>query len=62
LGAKEVQVIDISTRADAMNEKNIEIVKKATGLFFTGGDQLHITSLMGGTELQRLIHERNAKV
>lgn len=61
LGAKEVQTIDISTRADAMSEKNIETVRKATGLFFTGGAQLHITSLMGGTDLQRVIHESYEK-
>ena len=27
-------------------------------IFFTGGDQLHITSLMGGTELHAAIMER----
>jgi cyanophycinase len=61
LGAKEVQTIDVSTRADAMNEKSIEAVGKATGLFFTGGDQLHITSLIGGTKLQKVIHESYEK-
>jgi cyanophycinase len=61
LGAKEVQMIDISTRADAMAKKNIEAIRKSTGLFFTGGDQLHITSLMGGTDLQKVINERYEK-
>ena len=61
LGAKEVKMIDVSTREDAMSEKHIETVKQATGLFFTGGNQLHITSLMGGTKLQKIIHERYEK-
>ena len=58
LDAKNVKVIDVSSRADAMEKKSIEAIEKATALFFTGGDQLHITSLIGGTEMQKIIHER----
>lgn len=58
LGAKEVQAIDVSSRADAMATENIEAVHEATGIFFTGGDQLHVTSLMGGTPLQNAIFEQ----
>lgn len=61
LGVKDVRVVDVSSRADAIAEENIEAVQQATGLFFTGGDQLHVTSLMGGTELQRIIHARYEK-
>ena len=61
LGVKDVRVVDVSSRADAMAEENIEAVQQATGLFFTGGDQLHVTSLMGGTELQRIINARYEK-
>jgi len=57
LGVKQVEALDVATRGDAMKPESIEAVKKATGLFFTGGDQLHITSLMGGTELQNTIIE-----
>lgn len=58
LGAKKIDVLDVSEREDTSQEKNIELVKKATGLFFTGGDQIHITSLLGGTTLQKIIHEQ----
>src|SRR5687767_6596330 len=51
LGAKHVESIGVAQRIDAQSPKNVEKVQKATGIFFTGGDQLHITSLMGGTEL-----------
>ena len=61
LGAKTVKVVDVSTRADALNEKNIETVSQATGIFFTGGNQFHITTLIGGTELQRLINRMYEK-
>lgn len=38
LGAKQVEAIDVSNRTDAMRPESIEKVKKATGIFFTGGD------------------------
>jgi len=57
IGVKSVQAVDVSSRADAIAEENIKAVREASALFFTGGDQLHITSLIGGTELQKAIHE-----
>ena len=61
LGVKKVQAIDVSERSDSMKQESIEAVEKAMGLFFTGGNQLHITSLMGGTELLETIQERYEK-
>jgi cyanophycinase len=58
LGVDDVRVVDVSTRQDAEAKGALEAIERATGLFFTGGDQLHITSLLGGTEMQRLIHRR----
>ncbi len=58
LGVDDVKAVDVSSRADTLKEDSLEAVKHATGLFFTGGDQLHITSLVGGTEMQALIHRR----
>lgn len=60
LGAKRVEAVDVSVRADAQKPESIEAVKKATGLFFTGGDQLHITSLMSGPELQQAVMDAHA--
>jgi cyanophycinase len=58
LGVDDVTVVDVSQREDAQNEKGLEAVSKATGIFFTGGDQLHITALLGATEMDRAIRER----
>src|SRR5918999_1622368 len=44
LGVDDVKVVDVSSRADALKPESLEAIKHATGLFFTGGDQLHITS------------------
>jgi len=51
LGVKNINILDISKREDAFNEKNIELIRKAALIFFTGGDQLRITSLLGGTPI-----------
>jgi cyanophycinase len=58
LGVDDVQAVDVSSRADTLAPESLEAVEKATGLFFTGGDQLHITSLLGGTGMQALIQRR----
>ena len=61
LGVDEVEVVDVSQRTDTEKESALKAIGQATGLFFTGGDQLHITSLLGGTVMHKLIHERYEK-
>jgi cyanophycinase len=61
LGVDDVSAVDVSARADAEDPEALELIKKATGLFFTGGDQLHITTLIGGSEMQKLIGKRYEK-
>lgn len=58
LGIKHVDVVPIEQREDAFDAGALKKVESADGLFFTGGDQLNITSLMGGTPLHTLLHER----
>jgi cyanophycinase len=61
LGVDDVKAVDVSSRADTLKPEALEAVENATGLFFTGGDQLHITSLVGGTRMQQLISRRYEK-
>ncbi|WP_205503213.1 cyanophycinase [Rufibacter psychrotolerans] len=58
LGLTNVEVLDIRSREDTAKEEYMKLVKKAAGIMFTGGDQLKLTSILGGTELMRLIKER----
>ena len=51
LKVKNIKVLDISERTDAFEELNVELIKEASLIFFTGGDQLRITSLIGGTPI-----------
>lgn len=51
LGIKNIDKLDISTREDAFNKKNVELINNSNLLFFTGGDQLRITSMIGGSPI-----------
>ena len=51
LGFNNIQVVDVNHRVDANNLDYCNILSSCACIFFTGGDQLKITSLMGGTPL-----------
>lgn len=55
LGAKNVNVLHIETRDEALKEENAARVEKADVVLFTGGDQLRLTSILGGTPIHDLI-------
>ncbi|HEX8137344.1 MAG TPA: cyanophycinase [Pyrinomonadaceae bacterium] len=61
LGAGSVKVIDINNREDASNPKYLKTLAEANAVFFTGGDQLHITALIGGSGMDALLHEKYAE-
>ncbi len=58
LGAEDVRIIDTETREDASSSTALEAINKATGVFFTGGDQARITSILKDTEIDAAIHKR----
>ncbi len=60
LGAARVEVMDFDTRRDCREASRLERLERATGIFFTGGNQLRLTSLLGGTPVAKLIRTRNA--
>ena len=49
LGVRNIEVLNINSREDSYKDESIELIKKSRLIFFTGGDQLRITSLIGGT-------------
>lgn len=57
LGATEAISLDIATRNQAEQSANAELIRSAGGIFFTGGDQLRITALLGGTEVDNALHQ-----
>jgi cyanophycinase len=58
---KNFEAINIADRSEAYQESMLEKVNNATGLYFTGGNQLHVTALTGGTPLHGLILDKFSK-
>ena len=57
LGAQEVVHLTIESRSEEAEEEHLELVAGAKGLFFTGGDQLKITTKLSGTRLSDYLEE-----
>lgn len=61
LGVKKIEHLDIETRADSDGDARADLIRTARVIFFTGGDQLRITSSFGGSVLCDLMRERHAR-
>ena len=57
LGAGKIKIMNINTRDDANMDSISELAGEPTGIFFTGGDQLRITSILGGTKAFKALHD-----
>lgn len=58
LGAKNVGVIGIKSREEANAPEVISRIETADIIMFTGGDQLRLTSVLGGTAFHRVLLSR----
>ncbi|WP_026706503.1 cyanophycinase [Flavobacterium soli] len=58
LGAKNVNVLHIEKREQASSEEVLEKLKAADVVIFTGGDQLRLTSILGGTPFHDIILDK----
>ncbi|MBC7412252.1 MAG: cyanophycinase [Bacteroidia bacterium] len=54
-GASNVGVLKIENREDANNPEVVERMKAADTVMFTGGDQLRLTSILGGTQFEEVL-------
>ena len=59
MGVEDAEVIYIGSREDANNPDNIALISDATGIFLTGGNQLRLSALIGGTLFEEFVKERN---
>jgi cyanophycinase len=57
LGITDLVELYIETRDQALAKEAVECFKGATGVFFSGGDQLRITSQIGDTPVMRKVEE-----
>ena len=61
MGAAQVATMDFDTRRDCQEPGRLSRLEEATGIFFTGGNQLRLTTLLGGTPVAKLIRMSNAR-
>ena len=61
LGVENVSVLKIEGRDDAWRDEPAKEIEKADCIFFTGGDQLRITSILGGTPIYENLHKSLGK-
>lgn len=57
LGVSKVEVLHITSRQEAFKQENIEKLERAGVIFFTGGDQLRITSQIGDSPVYRCLKQ-----
>jgi cyanophycinase len=58
LGCTNVKVMSIRNREDAQKPEMIERIQKCDGVMFSGGNQLRLSSIFGGTEFLHILQNR----
>lgn len=60
MGADEPKSLPFATRADAENNDEwIDVLRRAHGVFLTGGNQLRLSTILGGTTAARVLRDRH---
>ncbi len=60
LGVKHAEVLQMLTRDDCHQEAFTTYIEKSDGVFMTGGNQLRLSTTLGGTPVAQAIRRRNA--
>ncbi len=60
IGVKHAKVLPFETREDCDSPEYLEYIEKSDGVFLTGGNQLRLSTTLGGTATAQLIRRRNA--
>lgn len=61
LGAGEAFSLEYRERSDTNNPEMMEQLLSATGIFMTGGNQLRLSTILGGTDVAVHIRRMNAR-
>ncbi|HVS13987.1 MAG TPA: cyanophycinase [Thermoanaerobaculia bacterium] len=59
IGAHSARSLPFDERADCEREDFLEILSEADGVFITGGNQLRLSTILGGTRVADLLRRRN---
>jgi cyanophycinase len=60
LGIEHARVLQMLTREDCQSQKFLDYIEGAQGVFMTGGNQLRLSTTLGGTPVAQMIRRRNA--
>lgn len=58
LGLQQVKVLRATSRQAVIDADAENLLKDVTGVFISGGDQMRLVSMLGGTEFARLLEDR----
>jgi cyanophycinase len=61
LGVRQIDVLPYQGRPDTERLDWLETLGEATGIFLTGGSQLRLSTILGGTPVASLIRRLNAR-
>ena len=60
LGAKSARSFDFDSRAEAESAESMEELRDASGIFLSGGNQLRLSTVLGGTAVAKALRRANA--
>jgi cyanophycinase len=60
LHASEAQVLNFAEREDCEKKDYLDFLSRCDGVFITGGNQLRLSTTLGGTPVAKLLRRRNA--
>ena len=60
LGVRHAKVLPLVSREDCQSSEYLDYIDKSDGVFMTGGNQLRLSTTLGGTEVATRIRRRNA--
>ena len=60
LGAGQVEVLNIQSREDASQPEAVALLQDSSGVFITGGNQVRLSSVLGGTPVAQTLRRLHA--
>lgn len=61
LGARSTKVLDFTSREECGREDLIEQLRDSDGVFIAGGNQLRLSTILGGTAVAQILRRMNAE-
>jgi len=59
MGVAEARSLPFAERSDGHNEEWLDVLRTCTGVFMTGGNQLRLSTILGGTPVADILRDRN---